>query len=121
VCVSWLTFENFYHDMLDSYIEGYSIERMNNDGNYEPGNCTWIPFYKQAGNRRSSKIWEFKNEAIATSKTKIRGVSWDKDRRKWFAAICVAGKQYNLGRYDSIEEAKAAYDRAVKELRYVQT
>ncbi len=34
------------------YAEGLTIERLNVDGNYEPGNCTWIPADQQSQNRR---------------------------------------------------------------------
>lgn len=36
----------------------------------------------------------------------IKGVSWNKERKKWVAQIGFKGKNYNLGRYCSIEEAK---------------
>lgn len=42
----------------------------------------------------------------------FKGVSWDKDRRKWQATIRCNDKRYHLGRFDAIEEAAAAYDAA---------
>lgn len=52
VCPDWLTFENFYQDMGHSYREGLSLDRINNDGNYEPGNCRWATRWEQTHNQR---------------------------------------------------------------------
>jgi len=46
------------------------------------------------------------------NKSGVKGVSWNSERRKWAAQICIDGKQTNLGRYDSIQEAHAAYCKA---------
>jgi len=42
VCDSWLSFDNFVKDMYPTYIQGYSIDRQDHNGNYEPTNCEWI-------------------------------------------------------------------------------
>ena len=57
VCDRWLeSFENFLEDMKDTYQEGLSIDRINNDGNYEPSNCKWSTAKEQARNRRDNKL-----------------------------------------------------------------
>jgi len=46
----------------------------------------------------------------------FKGVSWSESRRKWCAGIKKDGKSFNLGRFDSAEEAHAAYVAKAHEL-----
>lgn len=49
---SWLKFENFIKDMGSRPSRNLSIDRINNDGNYEPGNCRWATPKEQSANQR---------------------------------------------------------------------
>jgi hypothetical protein len=52
VCARWDSFGNFLADMGKRPSADHSIDRINNDGDYEPGNCRWVLGPTQAANRR---------------------------------------------------------------------
>jgi hypothetical protein len=52
VCAQWHEFENFLAD-LGERPSGLSLDRIDGDGNYEPGNCRWADWKTQNRNRRS--------------------------------------------------------------------
>lgn len=106
VCESWGTFEVFREwAEANNYVEGLKIDRRDNDGNYCPENCRWVTQAVQSQNTRV---------ICASNKSGYRGVSWSKQKHKWWATIYYEGKQKHLGYYvDKITAAKAYDDHVV--------
>lgn len=55
VCDRWLKFENFLADMGERP-EGFTLSRVDNDGDYEPSNCTWASIGVQSLNKRNTVV-----------------------------------------------------------------
>ena len=54
LCDEWLDFKAFYNwSIHNGYQEDLTIDRINNDGNYEPNNCRWVDMKTQSRNRRN--------------------------------------------------------------------
>jgi len=80
VCARWQKFENFFTDMGERPI-GMTLEREDNDGDYEPNNCRWATIKEQARNRRSSFIVEaYGKRASLAEHTEVHGVPY---KRTW--------------------------------------
>ena len=57
VCDRWLhSFETFYTDMGDKPFPKAQIDRIDNDGNYEPSNCRWVTPKENSNNRRTENM-----------------------------------------------------------------
>ena len=76
VCERWNVYENFLADM-GPRPDGFTIERINNFGDYEPENCAWIPMADQAKNRRNSHPVTINEKTMMASEwCKIYGINY---------------------------------------------
>lgn len=63
VCKRWQTFENFLSDMGERPSNKHTIDRIDNDGNYEPGNCRWIEHKLNCRNKSNNLILTHQGES----------------------------------------------------------
>lgn len=56
ICQRWASFENFLADMGLKPRPRMTIERLDNNGNYEPGNCVWATYKVQQRNRSNNRV-----------------------------------------------------------------
>lgn len=62
ICERWKSFENFLADMGEPPTKKHTLDRENNNGDYEPSNCRWATWKQQQQNRRNNRIIEFNGE-----------------------------------------------------------
>lgn len=67
VCNRWNDFENFLADMGKRPTPKHSIERINNDGNYDPDNCKWAEPKEQMNNQHKTLMIEYQGRCQSLS------------------------------------------------------
>lgn len=95
---SWADFTSFYRDMGDKPNKNYSLDRLDNDGNYTKENCSWRSQEKQMRNTRFSNKKEAGISLYPTGK--YRAIIW------------VKNKKIHIGMFDSFDLAYQAREKA---------
>ena len=69
MCDEWKNdFKKFYDWAIDNgYKDNLTIDRIDNDGNYEPNNCRWATLEEQANNMRNNHLLTFNNKTQTMS------------------------------------------------------
>ncbi len=108
ICDEWLNDRDAFISwaMGNGYAKHLSIDRKDNDGNYEPGNCRWTTKDIQAQN---SVCLNAKNTSG------YRGVSYIKKTGLWYARIHSDGSPVSIGQYSTPLKAALARDAWIRE------
>lgn len=98
VCERWHDFKNFLSDMGERP-KGLSMDRIDNDGNYDPSNCRWATQKEQVRNTRRARLVEYNGEVVSMAK------------------LC---EEMNLNYhkiYDMVVRKKMSFDQALNDYR----
>ena len=102
VCDEWrVDFKSFYDYVMslpNAMKKGYTLDRRNNDGNYEPWNMRWATPHEQAVNQRK----------YSNNTSGYIGVRFRTDNRKWVAYISVRHERITVGHFETLEESVIA-------------
>lgn len=93
ICDAWADYRMFKEWALaHGYRDTLTIDRINNNGNYEPGNCRWATVGEQSLNKRTTKLLSYKGET--------------KSVQEWAASIGIGYKILwaRLKRWGSVEK-----------------
>ena len=103
VCDEWKNSAKAFIDwcLKNGWKQGLQIDRRNNDGNYCPENCRFV----------AAQINNCNTKLLRKDNTSgYRGVSWNKQRKKWTANISINSKRKYLGHFYSSRIAALRYD-----------
>jgi hypothetical protein len=105
VCDTWLNVETFIEWAESTYIEGYTLDRIDNDKGYNPDNCRWADATTQAINQGFKK----------NNTSGFVGVNRKKGCKLFTATIGFNYEKIRIGSFKTLEEAVQARDNYIIE------
>ena len=99
ICSEWMDFTKFLADMGDRP-DGYSLDRIDVNGDYCKENCKWSSQTEQMHNLRTNNKYGYP------------GIQYDKKKKRFAPKITVSNKTIHLGRFKTLEEAIEARKQA---------
>lgn len=108
ICKEWLDNPLKFKEwaLSNGYSDDLSIDRIDNDGNYEPSNCKWSTNSEQGHNMGM----------FSHNTSGVKGVYFSNKSQKWIAQIKNNNKSIHLGSFDDIHSAE--FSRKQAELKY---
>lgn len=114
VCDEWKNdpsnYITYVKQLSNAEKEGFSLDRIDNNSNYQPGNIRWATRQTQSINRRLMK----------NNKSGYNGIYKRKDSGKWQSTIRINGRLHMLGCYNNIQDAVKARNSFIVENNYKQ-
>lgn len=79
VCAEWSNFAVFRDwAYSNGYQEGLTLDRVDNNGNYEPSNCRWVTMKEQSNNRRNSVFAEIDGQTLTIAQwSDLTGIPYE--------------------------------------------
>jgi hypothetical protein len=75
VCDRWVDFAQFFADMGPMPTPYHTIERIDNNGDYEPGNCKWATRKEQNRNKRNIPLYDYRGRRVSVAElSELSGV-----------------------------------------------
>ncbi len=117
VCKRWAMFENFLKDMGERPA-GMVLDRMDNEGNYEPGNCRWVTWVDSANNRRNTAMALFNGRFLPVAEVEREmGLCKGAVRHRTKAGVDVATMHWGNARPGTLNPQSKCSEEMVRQIR----